>query len=358
MPRSNVHPVIWLLQGEKIGDNAQTKRVADGLQLPYISKYLVFKAPYNHKKPFFRPSVAYIDPICSDTLSTPWPDVIISTGRRLSMVALWIQKQTGHATKIILVGRPRRFKKRFALMITPVHYSGPPDARILPIRFPLMPIDQQRIAQAVLDWQARLAHLPRPLTAVFIGGQTKPFRLDAQVTVELLHQIKQVAREGAVYISTSRRTPAAVVATLKAQLPTNATLFCWSPEVADNPYQALLGTADRFIVTGDSLSMIMEVVQWGKPLAIFALPYQSSWLACLRRGLATRRWWTVPIAKLLYLLQRIGLLGYFRDLTRLHQVLYQEKRAVPLGCPFLPAHSVSLPDELPDVADCIKQRIQ
>ena len=45
---------------------------------------------------------------------------------------------------------------------------------------------------------------------------------------------------------------------LEKHLPGNATLFRWSEDTEDNPYLALLGLADRIVVTGDSISMLVE----------------------------------------------------------------------------------------------------
>ena len=45
-----------------------------------------------------------------------------------------------------------------------------------------------------------------------------------------------------------------------------------SPKPAENPYLALLGLADRFVVTSDSVTMMVEVARLGRPLAIFELP--------------------------------------------------------------------------------------
>ena len=70
-------------------------------------------------------------------------------------------------------------------------------------------------------------------------------------------------------------------------LPEQAVFFEWSADVVENPYQALLGSADGFIVTGDSVSMMVEVIYLHKPLAIFPLP--GGWLGSmdqLRRSFA------------------------------------------------------------------------
>ena len=82
---------------------------------------------------------------------------------------------------------------------------------------------------------------------------------------------------GTLYLSTSRRTQPEVVAALEKGLPPERRLYRWSAETKDdNPFLALLALADRFVVTSDSVSMMVEVASLGRPLAIFSLPPGAS----------------------------------------------------------------------------------
>jgi hypothetical protein len=126
---------------------------------------------------------------------------------------------------------------------------------------------------------------------------------------------------------------------LREGLPQGAVFFPWRPE-APNPYVGLLAFADRCIVTGDSLSMIVEAARAGKPLAI-APVYSSSrpalWLL-EATGLASRAFDPLRRDRATRLLRRlaaIGTSGGARDTARLHQYLYDNAWAVPLGQPFL-----------------------
>ncbi|MBK7169036.1 MAG: mitochondrial fission ELM1 family protein [Gammaproteobacteria bacterium] len=74
-------------------------------------------------KPWYRPSIAHIDLARSDGLTPPWPDVIITIGRRPGMVALWIRARSKRNTRIILIGRqPRYLRGRAGDFIVPVHH--------------------------------------------------------------------------------------------------------------------------------------------------------------------------------------------------------------------------------------------
>lgn len=347
-------PRLWLVIGDKLGDNAQADVIAGALGWRTERKRLSFLAPYVTGKPAFRPSLYHIDQAASDPLEPPWPDVVLTIGRRPSMAALWIKQQSAGRSKVVIIGRPRRLLSQFDLVIAPPQYPLPARGNILPLALPLFRPDRAAIAAAGEAWAERLAALPRPITAVLVGGPTGPFRIDAAVMRDFVARILQTTGgAGTLYVSTSRRTPDAVVAALAESLPESAVLFRWSAEATDNPYQALLALADRFIVTGDSASMIVEVAQLGRPLAIFPLPQQASRLAAARAWLAEALQpvgggQATALAALGDWLYDRGIALASREFETLWTALISRGLAVRLGEPF-PAAPPPPPDDLPQV---------
>lgn len=343
-------PRIWLVLGDKPGDNAQVEIVAEALGLPFERRRMIPRPEYVLGKPRVRASLEHLDPAKSDPLAPPWPDLVLTIGRRPSMAALWIQEQSGGRTRLVLFGPPKRWRERFALIVAPAQYRLADTPNVLPIRFPLMRSNLASIEAARGAWEPRLAALPRPLTALLVGGQTKPYRLDAAYARELLARAAALAHPGTLYVSTSRRTPPAAVETLAQDLPAHARLFRWAPDAQDNPYLGLLALADRFIVTGDSVSMMVEVARLGRPLAIAALPYRGGPAAALQRwlgsgGAAAEFAGTA--------LRALGLGGSGRDLTQMHRVLYGQGVARPLAEGFS-SGGAGLEDELPRVAAAVR----
>jgi hypothetical protein len=338
-PTERIAPRTWLILGDKAGDNAQVRIVADALGWPFVVKDLVFRAPYVMGKPHFRTSLYHIDRARSARLEPPWPDLILTVGRRPSMAALWVKAQAQGRARLVVVGRPKRWLDRFDLVIAPPQFQLPSRPNVLRLDLPLMRVDEAAVATAADAWRARFADLPRPLVALLVGGPTKPYVLDQTVARRLIEQCRRAAEAagGTLYVTTSRRTPAAVIEAIAAALPTGARLYRWDAG-GDNPYHALLGLADRFVVTGDSISMMVEVARLGKPLAIFALPASGHWLrprSALGQRLAAAGDHPAGLLdSLADALYRLRIAKYGRDLSEIHRRLYARGLAVPLGQPF------------------------
>ncbi|MDX6751547.1 ELM1/GtrOC1 family putative glycosyltransferase [Geminicoccaceae bacterium 1502E] len=350
MPARGAAPSIWLLLGDKLGDNAQVEVIARALGLPVIRKTVLPKPEWVLGKPPFRPSLDHLDLERSDPLEPPWPDLVLTIGRRPAAAALWIREQSGGAARLAIVGRPKRWSDRFALIIAPPQFAVPEAPNVLRLELPLMRPDAAAVAAAGERWRDRLAAMPRPLTAVLVGGETKPYRFDAPVAGRLLEALAALRQRdgGSLYLTTSRRTQPAVVEALEHGLPEGSRLFRWAPDAADNPYLALLALADRFVVTGDSISMMVEVARLGRPLSVFPLPVRRDPATRVQRGLASALAPQGPLAGLGGALRRRGLLGFPRDLDRVRRSLERRGLAVPLGEPFA-ASAGEAGDELAEV---------
>jgi hypothetical protein len=244
----------------------------------------------------------------------------------------------GARTPLVLGGKPARKPERYHPALAAAEAQFPPLPNVLANTLPLMRVDPARLAAAEALWRERLAALPRPLTGFLIGGPTGPFRYDDSVTGRLLELAHETARAGGTpYLTTSRRTPPALVETLRARLPAAARLFHWTPDATDNPYLALLAAADGFVVTGDSISMMVEIARLGRPLAILDLPTgRLGGLDQARRAL-TRRLFAPGAApgsarqRLAGLLHRSHLLTHTRDFRAFHRLLIERGLAVGAG---------------------------
>jgi mitochondrial fission protein ELM1 len=336
-------PRIWLLIGDKLGDNRQVELIGERLYQRYgwrcETRRLHFKPAYKSGKPAFDASRDHVAETSDELLRPPWPDVLITIGRRPSMVALWIAQQAGSGTRLVIVGRPRRWLDRFDLIVAPAHHHVPESANVIRLGLPLIVPDAEVLAAAAETWRPRFASMRRPLFALFVGGPTKPHVFDAAVARDLMRRTNEVvAREhGSLWVTTSPRTSPEVVDALAAALPADGRLFRFVPGSADNPYLGLLACADRFVVTGDSVSMQVEVARLGKPLAIYELPVAHGLWEGWRRRAASMAYGEPSagaVGRIIVGLQRLGLIQFPREVAEIHHLLFDKGLAVRLGDPF------------------------
>lgn len=361
-----VTPCTWVILSDKRGDNGQVETIVDALPWPVEQKYVHMLPEYVLGKPRFRPSLDHLDVSRSDSLEAPWPDLIITVGRRPSMAALWVREQSGNKTKIVLVGKPSGHMLDFALVIASAENQMPPLHNFLPTTLPLMRVQPEEVAGAAQAWRERFAVLPKPLIAMLVGGETNPFIMNRKVANDLVATARWVVDElgGTPYVTTSRRTTPEVVEVLRRDLPAQAVFYEWTADASDNPYQALLGSADGFIVTADSVSMMVEVIYLRKPLALFPLP--GGWLGSIdqwRRSLA--HWlfnprqnsvadrWRHRIARGVYYVDVFKVLCATRDFRAFHRLLVEQGLAVWSGQPFKQPNA-----QLPDDVGVVVKRIE
>ncbi len=340
-------PKTWVLLGDKRGDNGQVEAIVAALDWPVTRIDLTWRKPFDLEKPKVRPTLDHLDRDASDTFGPPWPDLIITVGRRPSMVAAWIKEQAQGRTKIALFGKPSGLMERFDLIIATGESQMPPMDKVAMMQMPLMRVDDNEVRREANLWRDRFSGLAHPLIAISIGGPTGPYVYDEGLGDRLLAYGMGVveALGGTPYYVTSRRTPKALTAQLAAGLDRRAKLYTWDPANAENPYKALLGLADGFVVTGDSISMMVEIVRLKRPLKVFPLP-MTLWARVdqLRRYVAVRVFahelhgneqavWRRRLAQLLF---KLNILHHTRDFETFRQSLISQGLATALAGPFAP----------------------
>ncbi len=287
-------PRVWRVLGDKRGDNGQVEMIAEALerQRGWSSelRHLEMRPEYVKGKPRVGPTLYHLDAAKSDTLEPPWPDLILTRGRRPANAALWIRQQSGGRSRIVLVGKPPGKMAHFDLVVASAETVLGPVDNAVQIDLPLMRIDPDRLAAGHAAWQAEFDAVARPLVAVLIGGPTVPFVFDAEVRWRLRARIRHVLEAGGTpCLVGSRRTPPDFLRQIADGIYDRVRVFDWTPSGDGDVYAGVLAHADRFVVTGDSISMQVEVARLGKPLEI--LPLSTGWLGGLddlRRRLTAR----------------------------------------------------------------------
>ena len=316
---------MWALLGEREGDNAQVRGLAEALGWPVEAKRLAYTRRYKWWNLLLGASLLSLDRRRSSALAPPWPDVVIAAGRRSAPVARWIRKQSGGRARLVHIGRPWAPLGCFDLVITTPQYGLPQRPNVLHNALPIIRADAVRLAEAHARWTPRLAALSRPLVALLVGGDSPPYVLDPETAGRLGREAAAGARAlgGTLVVTCGPRVRASAAQALAAAVSGAGHLHRWRPDDEDNPYLAYLALADRFIVTGDSASMLAEACATGKPVAIFPLPERADWrwrtTRRVQRWVERRqaRWATGLWDRLVDL----GLIKRTRDLTRVHRVV-------------------------------------
>lgn len=265
-------PRVWLLMGQKSGDNQQVLALAEALGWGHDIKRFAYRSSELWSNLFLGPTLLGVDRRNSSALLPPWPDLVISAGRRNEPVARWIQRQAaGQPVKLVHLGRPWAALRHFDLVISTPQYNLPEGANVLVNSLPLHRASGRRLEAAAAEWEEDLAGLPRPLTALLVGGNSGPYLFDRPTARRLAERCNGYLAKagGSLVVTTSARTPKEASETLSAALSGTHRIFPWDPGQTRNPYFALLDQAQAIIVTGDSTSMLAEASSTGKPVYIF-----------------------------------------------------------------------------------------
>ena len=319
-------PRVWLLLGERQGDNAQVLALGRALTRELGWAHEIKQIYYDPECEIpFRDrgaSLIGVDLERTDRFSEPWPDVVIAIGRRAAPVSRWLKEQTKGRLLNIHLGRPRIAYQHFDLIFTTPQYGLPSAPNVTKLILPIILHDEALMEAEAQRWLPRLEGLPHPWTAVFVGGPTSQLAFDRHVAVDLLARARMHARRGGtLLVTTSPRTPPEVAELLAAEIRPPHFVHRWAPK-EPNPYQALLKLADDFIVTNDSVSMIAEAADMMKPLYVFEAPRRPKRddlgpMQTLRHYFRTRR-------------ENHLIAGLKRDLTdRIYDALTRIGRARP-----------------------------
>lgn len=282
--RTRGAPTVWLLRGERHGDNGQLEALACDLGWPVTRFELRYNALHMLPNAWLGATRLSFDetPRCAP----PWPDLVLGIGRRAAPAARWIQRQARDRTRLVWLGRPRLATRHFDLVVTTAQYG----IGHLP-----------GVVELTLPYQNACASAPplapvaadAPVVAV-LGGTSWTAAVDAASVDHLAAAARRLAAHHGrpLVATTSPRTPPALGQRLQARLGPAVPCYDWSRmRGRDNPYAHYLASAAAFVITGDSVSMLAETLWTGRPVSVLRLP-ERPWLRTARAlaGGAVRKW--------------------------------------------------------------------
>lgn len=264
MAKNNI--TCWIITEGLKGTENQCIGVAEALEITPVVKQIKLNQPWKMLSPFlgfegkktFKPS-----------LEEPWPDLLITSGRKAIAAARYIKKASGGKTFTAHIQDPRVPPTQFDLVAVPEHDRMRGDNVITTLGAP------NRITDDKLD-DAResfpqFEDIGKPRVAVLIGGNSKTHRMSTEITNALCGHLKQL--DAGLMVTASRRTGEENKAILYDLLE-DTDAYIWD-DTGENPYFAMLAWADYILVTEDSVSMASDAATTGKPVYVIPLAGKS-----------------------------------------------------------------------------------
>lgn len=352
-------PLVWLLMGNRAGDNSQVLGLGEALGWRLVEKRFEYKSYEKVVNLPFSGHLRGVEQAASDLLEAPWPDLVISAGRKNEPIARYIRDQADKPVRLVHVGRPWAKVETWDLVVTTPQYRLPHDPNVLHNETPLHRVTRDRLDEAAKEWSDRVADLPRPLIAILAGGNSGPYPFDRASGERLAREADALVDEigGSLLVTTSARTLPETTEAMFTHIKSPSILYQWKKNDPDNPFFAFLGLADRVIVTADSVSMMTEACATGRPVYLYdtgegrTSMKDNPWLD--GRGDQVResdgaavglnRWHLK--AHIYRITMRLGPQRLTRDIRIVQQLLVDTKRAVWLG----DGHTEAVPPPLRDV---------
>lgn len=267
-------PKLWIVTEGLAGTENQCLGVAEALEMHFpglvtITHRVRLREPWRSLSPWLGLEQWWsFDPV----FNPPWPDILITSGRKAIAAARFIKKESAGKTFTLHIQAPKIRVKDFDLIAVPQHDSLRGNNVLVTTASPnrITP-GKLEIAKAAFP---ALENLPAPRVAVLIGGTSKTHRITPSIAEGLLHDLDTLGQTATLMITASRRTPESLRTGLHQKFSGSERHIIWDG-AGPNPYFGFLGWADAIIATNDSASMLSEAATTGKPVYMVKLEGQS-----------------------------------------------------------------------------------
>ena len=266
---------IWILADNRPGTVSQSIGLAEEIGFEYKIINLSYSIFASLPNCFFGDSLIRLSKNIRKKLteSEYLPSLIISAGRRSAPIALHLKKQSQNQTKIIQIMRPECNLTKFDFVILPKHdlVDESKFKNVITTIGSLTKIRDNVIASEKEKFSPWFGNIEKIKIALLLGGSSKKTKFEKK-SAERLAKISSDLAENmnaVLLVLNSRRTSEEISETIKSNLKCDFQFFDWREVKNNNPYLAIIGYADFFIISGDSVSMISDCCSSGKPVYIF-----------------------------------------------------------------------------------------
>ena len=237
-------PRIWVLADDRTGNVVQCLGVAEALGEPFAVKPVVYSVLARLHNGLRGATTLGLTEDCRKGLVPPWPQLVISAGRRTAPVARWLKRTTGaRLVQIMDPGWPGR--EDFDLIGVPRHDRPVRQRNEIATLGSCHRVGARLLAEELAKWQERLPTGDRPRLMLSVGGTTKDCRFTPAHGRLLAADTLALARSmgATVMVTTSRRTGSRLETTISEGIPEPRFFHAWR-DGGDNPYLAMLAAAE------------------------------------------------------------------------------------------------------------------
>lgn len=266
---------IWILADDRPGTASQSIGLAQQIGIPF--KIIHLNYSFLAKLPNFFLTESLLRLKCDSAKNLKsqnyFPRLIISAGRRSAPIALHLKNKSAQKSKVIQIMNPNLDFKKFDLVVLPKHDG------FLEKDFPtlkttigaLTKINDEVVAAEKERFAPWFSEIEKTKIALLVGGSSKSTKFDKNSAIALAKEVSEIAKnmDATLLVLNSRRTGAEISQAIESNLNCDFRFYDWEKTKNNNPYLAILGVADFFVITGDSVSMISECCSTGKPVYVF-----------------------------------------------------------------------------------------
>jgi len=208
-----------------------------------------------------------------EALKGVYADYIISCGASLAGVNLCLKRELGARSLVIM--KPSLFDtKSFDLAAIPVHDNVRHAKNVVSTRGTITDLDAASLEKYGLKLKGRTGPLRDKVIGVLIGGDSRDYVLDKELTVSVMDEVMRAAErlDADVLVTTSRRTQRAVEFALKERYSRSARvklLLIANEENFDGAVEGILAASGILVVSGESIALLTEAVSSEKPVIAF-----------------------------------------------------------------------------------------
>jgi mitochondrial fission protein ELM1 len=271
---------IWVLADDRPGNVSQIIGLAREISSETGFKTKIIELEYNSfsnlPNLFLGHSLLHLSAKSKDHFKnlSYFPKLAISAGRRSAPVILHLKNQSQSQTRIIQIMNPDSDLKKFDAVILPKHdqiNNKDGFSNLITTIGSLTKINDEIIIAERKKFAAIFDDIKKSKIVLLVGGSSNKTKFGKNSALNLVKNAALIANNmnAILLVLNSRRSGKEISDVVKSNLTCDFKFFDWQEVKNANPYLAILGSGDFFIISGDSVSMISECCSTGKPVYIF-----------------------------------------------------------------------------------------